>query len=135
MLFLCSFNLDSIDRLKKDIEKWNKILQNYTGFEINKVGSRGTLNWSLNLFDWQYQRRFLKQLDIDYFKNISLYCRFEVLDLDDSETISKCMSNKKKKKEQPNLRFENDDKDKLPNNQVDIEQSRYRIMFQYKVIN
>ena len=134
-MFLCSFNLDSIDRLKKDIEKWNKILQNYTEFEINKVGSRGTLNWSLNLFDWQYQRRFLKQLDIDYFKNISLYCRFEVLDLDDSETISKCMSNKKKKKEQPNLRFENDDKDKLPNNQVDIEQGRYRIMFKYKVIN
>ena len=45
------------------------------------------------------------------------------------------MSNKKKKKEQPNLRFENDDKDKLPNNQVDIEQGRYRIMFKYKVIN
>ena len=55
--------------------------------------------------------------------------------MDDSEAISKCMPNKKKKKEQPNLKFENDDKDKLPNNQVDILQSRYRIMFQYKVIN
>ena len=55
--------------------------------------------------------------------------------MDDSESISKCMSNKKKKKEQPNLKFENDDKDKLPDNQIDIIHGCFQIIFQYKVIN